>query len=93
MSKVTFKRTEESAKEIYRRYPRAPVTTPAIAKAANDALRERWMAEESLRQTSKGDSFAQFSAHCRKYPHLSRLALYTPTVDGVMEDVEVEDAQ
>ena len=90
MSKLTFKRTEDSAREIYRKHPHAPATTPAIANAANAALRERWAAEEPLRQNSKGDSFAQFSAHCRKYPHLARLALYTPMVEGVLEDVELE---
>jgi hypothetical protein len=88
--KVKFVRTEESAKDIYRRYPGATVTTPAISKAANRALRDRWEAEAAGRIGSKRDSFQLFADHCRKYQHLARLALYTPTVEGVMEDVEVE---
>jgi len=90
--KIIFTRTEESAREIYRRYPRAPATRREIADAANRKLQQLWEASEAVRLASKRDSFAQFGDHCRKYSALAQLALHTPIDDAAMPDVDVEAA-
>jgi hypothetical protein len=87
---VKFTGTEQSAKLVFARYPMPRATRKEISERANNALWEKWEAEAPARLTSKGDSFNKWTAFTRRYPSLTRLAMFTPIEPDSMAAVEVE---